>query len=1639
MSIASPSRPVRTLVSLLATFAVLLAGVVVAAPASADPVLVPLGGVLRDAGGETVAGVEVSAYRWGGAGWDWVGLDVTDEEGEFALEDSVEEGEFTFLLAAAELPGYYEQFLGGGLELPEGPEAGKSVPVYLGFSHVELSLVEGLTVSGTLHGIESFTLAEVQAKLFRGWPSTDGEGLEGWQVAVAQPAADGSFQLSGLAPGAPYTIAVGGGGAGYQFLGGSSSILGAEWFLAEDGLGPFDFTLVEGALLAGTVFGPGHEAAADVELAVYEWDGDEAAWRFAMEDYTGGDGHFSFGAVMPGTYTIKLTATWSNVSAPTQWLGGSTSRPAGPQSPGALVLGPGDSGPGDVELGPGTVIPGHLELPEGSDPQSFQVELLEVWTWDGGDGERIDDFFPRDSFAVDEDGSFEVSGLEEGSRYTVLASGDQGSLYLGDVSDVHDAQWFTAEHEGELEIDFVDVTGVELAATLDGEPYEGGGKVVLYRWDEDGGWTPLPSVDLGAAGTARSIGLLPGVYTAEIHPFADSVYPQFLGGSPDLPGAPATPLDSSRMFEVSAGALAPVELPLVRSVSMTGAVVVPQGVDLQSVDVSLFSVHEDTWTCSPREELQPGEDGEFSFSGLVPGASYTLRFRGAGLAEQFLGGVQDCFDAVLVTASEGAGFGETSLVEGTSVSGAVLDLESGEPLAEPVDVELRRWHQSHEYWYTVQSVAPEDGEFSFSHVGPGTYSLFADTQDSWQYYAQYLGGGSREPSPSDPVASFTVAEEPVSRELELERYRSVSGTVVGAQDPEQLTVELVEVSVEGGRVTGWSPTEWTATPDQEGSFEVSGMVKDQDYSLMVSGPGVATSFYAAAGPSLDGYGADWWPGATDVQDKVLHLAEGKALSVTPVFPGGEPPFWLEVSLLRWSETADDWARVRTLSSAEVSGSFDFEGLPAGRYVVSFSPSGSVDYTDQLAGGLLRAPSSPGHPSVIELGPGASLVEHDIELVRAGWLELQLTGAAGRFHDVEIFQDGERVTGSGRQGNGSVRFTLLPGSYELEIVRELAVVHSVSELEVVSGQTTDLGQIDLSEPAVTLGSVTISGTPAVGHSLSALVAGLEPAGASLAFEWLRGGETISGATSSEYTVTPADVGSTLAVRVTASAPLRAPTTVTSAPSAVVPLVVPTVVLSASGTVQVFEGEPVWLTATVTLPGGLEAEGSVQLTVGGSDLGPVELEGGEAVVTLPADLPVGEHLVTATFLPDVAWVDTAVSNTIPVRVVEATPVLPELDPPLVSGTPAVGQVLTASVSTELPEHTELAFQWLRDGVEIEGAAASSYSVTISDVGAALAVRVTASLELAEPVSAQSAPSAVVPKAPSSLALSASASKQTQGASPVRLTVTVSLPAGATPGGTVTFRRGSVAVATVSTAGATATYPLPQDLAVGSHSFSASFTPTDPRVSASTSAVVSVSVSPAPALAATVKLSSSKAKQAFGVKKPAKLTAVVKVPGGSTAGKVVFKDGTKKLGTVKVSGGKASLTLKSTLAVGKHSFTAEFTPATTAVKASRSGKVRFTVSKASPKVTAKLASSSVRAGTKATLTVKVSATGVKKPTGKLTVLAGKKKLVTTSLKAKHRGVLKIKLPRLARGKHSIKVTFAGSKTLAKKSSKKVTLRVR
>lgn len=91
--------------------------------------------------------------------------------------------------------------------------------------------------------------------------------------------------------------------------------------------------------------------------------------------------------------------------------------------------------------------------------------------------------------------------------------------------------------------------------------------------------------------------------------------------------------------------------------------------------------------------------------------------------------------------------------------------------------------------------------------------------------------------------------------------------------------------------------------------------------------------------------------------------------------------------------------------------------------------------------------------------------------------------------------------------------------------------------------------------------------------------------------------------------------------------------------------------------------------------------------------------------------------------------------------------------------------------------------------------------------------------------------------------------------------------------------------------------------------------------------------------------------------------------------------------------------------------------------------------------LAAKTMKANKAGKVTVKVATTGVSKPTGKLTVKVGKK-TVTKTLKSSHKGKTTVTLPKLKKGKHTVKVTFAPSGSTkhaakSKTSSIKVTVR--
>ncbi|WP_265521829.1 Ig-like domain repeat protein [Oerskovia flava] len=176
---------------------------------------------------------------------------------------------------------------------------------------------------------------------------------------------------------------------------------------------------------------------------------------------------------------------------------------------------------------------------------------------------------------------------------------------------------------------------------------------------------------------------------------------------------------------------------------------------------------------------------------------------------------------------------------------------------------------------------------------------------------------------------------------------------------------------------------------------------------------------------------------------------------------------------------------------------------------------------------------------------------------------------------------------------------------------------------------------------------------------------------------------------------------------------------------------------------------------------------------------------------------------------------------------------------------------------------------------------------------------------------------------------------------------------------------------------------------------------------------------------------------------MTATVATVGGVVpAGTMTFTRGSMALGRVTVSStGTATVRLPRSLKVGSHTVTATFVPSssssTTVMSASGTRSVRVT--KATPTVTAKLAKSTVRTWEKPKVTVTVRATGISRPTGKVSVYVGSRKVRTATLRASDQGRLTITLPAsTTRGNQRIKAHFSGNDVLVARWSPRVDLRV-
>jgi chondroitin AC lyase len=245
--------------------------------------------------------------------------------------------------------------------------------------------------------------------------------------------------------------------------------------------------------------------------------------------------------------------------------------------------------------------------------------------------------------------------------------------------------------------------------------------------------------------------------------------------------------------------------------------------------------------------------------------------------------------------------------------------------------------------------------------------------------------------------------------------------------------------------------------------------------------------------------------------------------------------------------------------------------------------------------------------------------------------------------------------------------------------------------------TALAELESSVP-------TISGTVKVGEKLRASAGSWTP-GAKLAYQWLRGGVAISGATSASYTAVAADYGKKLSVRVTGSRAGYATTSRTSDAQKVAAGTLTSKTPTISGAAKV----GVTLTAK---PGTWTAGTSMkyQWSVGGR-----AVTGATKSTYTPKAADLGKTVKVTVTGSKAGY--TSVSKTSAVKKVAAGTLTSSK--PKIKGTAEVGKKLTA-ITGGWTAGTKVTYQWYVSGKAVKGATKSTYTVRSADRGRSVVVK-------------------------------------------------------------------------------------------------------------------------------------------------------------------------------------------------------------------------------------------------------------------------------------------------------------------------------
>ena len=277
-----------------------------------------------------------------------------------------------------------------------------------------------------------------------------------------------------------------------------------------------------------------------------------------------------------------------------------------------------------------------------------------------------------------------------------------------------------------------------------------------------------------------------------------------------------------------------------------------------------------------------------------------------------------------------------------------------------------------------------------------------------------------------------------------------------------------------------------------------------------------------------------------------------------------------------------------------------------------------------------------------------------------------------------------------------------------------------------------------------GAPTISGTAQAGGTLTADTSGISDTdgltGAVFAYQWLADDATIGGATASTYTVLSGDVGKAIKVRVTFTDDAGNSESLTSVATAAVKQPVTASASNAPGshdgqskfTFELRFSEEFGISYKTlrdhafTVPGGdvVKARRLNPPSSMGWEI-TVEPDGNaEVSVSLPATTDCASEGAICT--EDGGMLSSAVEVTVPGQGNQQQSNTPATGAPTISGTAQVGETLTASTAgisdTDGLTSAAFAYQWIAGESDISGATVSGYTLTSSEQGKTIKVRVT-----------------------------------------------------------------------------------------------------------------------------------------------------------------------------------------------------------------------------------------------------------------------------------------------------------------------------